>query len=170
MTGRTHLATGIAGGLALAYLAGGMPHQQLLIVAMTMVGSLLPDVDHPQSILSGYIPGSGIILNGIMGIRHRGFTHSLLFVGLFVTIPHIMANFAPIPDQLIAICAGMLIHFAGDMLTPQGVPLLYPLKANWKLAPGVLLSIGHGLIESLVFVTAAGGIVYLLVLHVQRYL
>ena len=173
MTGRTHLALGILVGLAASHYFGATPENTLAITVAAAIGSLLPDIDHPQSIISGYIPGSGIVLNGILGVRHRGITHSLLFIVLFnfgvaawLIVYKTPIAFSPI---WLGFSLGMTSHLIADMLTPQGIPLLYPLRGNFKLAPGIILSIGHGLIESVVFVAAAAGIVYLLVLHGQRF-
>lgn len=108
MTGKTHMAIGIAIGLSLC--ADKPVDQQLLIVGASAIGSLLPDLDHPKAKLNQkilifknklfstffYLSISGILLYFFFdkgdsiflltaltvfftGISsHRGFTHSIL--------------------------------------------------------------------------------------------
>lgn len=156
MTGRTHLTLGIASGLL---IAAHFHTDTVLTVAAGALGALLPDIDHPQSIISGWIPGSGIV--GLLGVRHRGFTHSLVFILLILAGWFAASQRVFIPYVIVgAFCAGILTHFAGDMLTPQGIPLLYPHPAHWKLAPGIILRAGKfiGLIELAVWLAGLAGI------------
>lgn len=108
MTGKTHMAIGVALGLSLA--ANKPVNEQLIIVGVSAIGSLLPDLDHPKAKLNQKIllfknklfsvlfylsisaslvyfylqQGESIFLLlaltiFLMGISsHRGFTHSIL--------------------------------------------------------------------------------------------
>lgn len=142
MTGRTHLTIGVAVGLALAQTMHAAPQQSALIVAAAALGSLLPDIDHPQSMLSGWIPGSGLLT---LFTRHRGITHSLLFCMLLpAALWYAMTSAGSIAIPYIyplGLVLGMCSHLLSDMLTPAGVPLLYPFKAMWKVLPGRLLAL-----------------------------
>jgi inner membrane protein len=156
MTGRTHLTLGAAAGLGIAAYLHFNP---LLCLAAGILGGLLPDIDHPQSILSGWIPGSGLL--GIFGVRHRGFTHSVLFMVLLVAGWFAASQRVIIPYPVAAAAlAGVASHILSDMLTPQGVQLLYPLRANWIAAPGFVLQVGKwfGIVELVVWLAGLAGI------------
>jgi inner membrane protein len=156
MTGRTHATLGAAAGLGIAAYLHADP---LLCLAAGILGGLLPDIDHPQSMLSGWVPGSGLL--GVFGVRHRGFTHSVLFMVLLVAAWFAASQQMVIPyPAVMAGLAGVATHILSDMLTPQGVRLLYPLRANWKAAPGILLSVGKwfGVVELVVWLGALAGI------------
>ena len=156
MTGRTHLTLGIAAGLL---VAAHLHTNPLLSAAAGALGGLLPDIDHPQSMLSGYVPGSGLL--GLFGVRHRGFTHSVLFMVLLVAAWFAASQRITVPYPVIlAGLAGVATHITSDMLTPQGVQLLYPLRANWKAAPGFVLQVGKffGVVELIVWLAGLAGI------------
>jgi inner membrane protein len=142
MTGRTHLTIGIATGLALAQTLNLPPKESALIIAAAALGSLLPDIDHPQSMLSGWIPGAGLLS---IFARHRGITHSLLFCILLPCVLwYALSAEVKLPIPYIyplGLVLGMCSHLLSDMLTPAGVPLLYPFRGMWKVLPGKLLSV-----------------------------
>lgn len=102
--------------------------------AVAMLGGLLPDIDHPQSTLGRRIPFISIPIAKVFG--HRGITHSLLAVIgvaallMFYGVPLIGMGAAGI---LAPVCIGYLSHLVGDMLTPSGVPLLWPVKKNYSI-------------------------------------
>ena len=52
------------------------------IVPMALASALLPDLDHPRSLLGRQLPWISGPLSRLFG--HRGFTHSLLAVGMGV--------------------------------------------------------------------------------------
>lgn len=153
MTGRTHLLVGIAVGLLVA-----VPYSDPGLVAAAAlagaVGGLLPDIDHPRSIISGYVPGSGILR---LAISHRGPTHTLLFVGMIAALLLVAA--APLA-LTIAFIAGMSLHLVCDMATPSGVRLLYPVfRSSWRIAPRGLLWATAWFFEAGTMVTAVALIV-----------
>lgn len=142
MTGRTHLTIGIAVGLALVHVTHAQPREAALIVVAAAAGSLIPDLDHPQSMLSGWIPGAGLVS---LFTRHRGITHSILFcLALPVVVSFLMRSFIGVGIDgvlRLPLLCGMLSHLVADMLTPAGVPLLWPWRANFKVLPTGLLRI-----------------------------
>ena len=102
-----------------------------LVAAM---GGLMPDLDHPKSVLGRRLPFISLPLSSLFG--HRGFTHSLIMVVLmFVGLAYVTAH----PDYSIGrwmvmpLCVGYLSHILGDALTPSGVPLFYPKKTTYSL-------------------------------------
>jgi inner membrane protein len=165
MTGRTHITLGAAAGLL---IAAHFNYDPVLCFAAGCLGGLLPDIDHPQSMLSGWVPGSGLL--GVFGVRHRGFTHSVLFAVLLVAAWFFAtAQQISVPYPLaLALLTGVATHLLSDMLTPQGIQLLYPARANFKAAPGFVLSVGKwfGIVELIVWLAGLAGIavgIYLIV-------
>ena len=114
MLGRTHLACGV--------LFSSLRFYGPAEVGACLLGSLLPDLDHPRSIIGGRLrPVSGV-LSVIAG--HRGAFHSLcallvVVFGLWQLLPD---------DVLLALAAGFGLHLALDLLTQRGIPLLWPFS------------------------------------------
>lgn len=96
------------------------------------IGSLFPDIDMKGSFISKSHP----LIHKIFGkrLRHRGFTHSLLaMIILYIFIK----NFIQISNEdiiIISMCYGFFIGYAShlilDLITKEGVELLYPFKIN----------------------------------------
>lgn len=161
MRGSTHVAIGVSAAL----LAG----QPWYGVAAAALGSLLPDIDEPGSIIGSKVPGSalgrvgraaagGLVLYlGIKGnnrlaivsgvgllalafIPHRGITHSLLALVLAW-----LGARALLPGAALPFAVGYALHLMADALTPAGVPLLWP----WPKNVGVPLVRTNGWIDRL---------------------
>lgn len=105
---------------------------QSVLAALTT--SLLPDLDHPKSVLGQRVRWISVPLSNLFG--HRGFTHSLLAVALCAwgMGTDAMTDLMPaaVKDALIL---GYLSHLLGDWLTPAGIPLLWPIQRRFRL-PG----------------------------------
>lgn len=96
------------------------------------IGSLFPDIDMKNSFISKSHP----IVHRIFGkrFRHRGFTHSLLaMIILYIFIK----KFIEISNNdiiILSICYGFFVGYAShlilDLITKEGIELLYPLKKN----------------------------------------
>lgn len=152
MNGRTHLLLGVASGVAFNQLYG-IPEYTPWLALAGALGGLLPDIDHPQAIISGFVPFGGVLRLALGG--HRGFTHTLLFWGLVFG-----ASFAlfPAPNNrliVLAMALGVMSHLIADMLTPRGVHLLAPVSNfNFTLLPSGLLSFTSWIIEAVATVGA----------------
>jgi inner membrane protein len=139
MTGRTHITVGVAMGLVAALISDTTQPQMVACLALAgLIGGALPDIDHPQSIISGWIPGSGLVM-WLSGVRHRGVTHSLLFV----TITLMLAIWACIHFNLttlvaVAFACGVGSHLVLDAITPMGIPVFYPIPISVRLLPRFL--------------------------------
>ena len=146
MNGRTHLMAGIATGMAYCAYLGRF---DVAIVGVAIVGALIPDIDHPQSLASGIVPGASMVLS-LGGIRHRGFTHSALFVGMATGIAWLVCqNVGLSMTMAMAFGLGILSHIMLDMMTSAGVPVLYPFRVKYRVVPRILSPVSW-LIESLV--------------------
>lgn len=133
MTGKTHLSCGIASSL---FLCGDVVSGILL-----SVGSLLPDIDHKNSLFGKALPFIPKM------IKHRTWTHSLLFLILCYFIN-------------VYLCIGCFVHLLLDMMTKQGCPLFYPFDIKIKL-PFASLIKTDGKFEKLLFCISVLTIVFL---------
>ncbi|QLI80152.1 metal-dependent hydrolase [Chitinibacter fontanus] len=128
MMARTHIA--FASLMMVACSVGILQRMpQLHEVALAGAAGLLPDLDHPKSTFGRIVPYISIPLAAILG--HRGFTHSLLMVASMVYLLltyHQQHNWPVLP-----LVVGYLSHLIGDMLTPSGVPLLWPVRQKFSL-------------------------------------
>lgn len=119
MRGSTHVLIGLSGVIAYGMNSGQLPGAEVFVAAA--VGSLLPDIDHPQSALGSFfwwMPRPG-------ALGHRKLTHTIWAVlALAWALWHF---FGPQP-WVAAMLWGVAGHIAADVLTNRGVPLLYPIK------------------------------------------
>ena len=131
MTFRTHLAIGALGAMGfvgavdLSGVANLDKSQTGYVVGLILFGSVLPDIDEPRSFISRKFP----LISQITAtfFKHRGPTHFLFIpVLLFVA----WAIFGQIAWG--ALGFGMIMHHAGDMLTPSGIQgYFYPFKKRF---------------------------------------
>lgn len=100
----------MGGGIAASlFLCGG----DLVSCVCVALGSVLPDIDHPGSMVGKNVP----LLPRLL--RHRGVTHSLLFCVL-----------ASLVNGWLGV--GCLVHIVMDMMTRQGVELFWPMKKKFR--------------------------------------
>ena len=138
MTGKTHIAAGLAASIAL-----GMNAPQIALAAF---GSLLPDVDHSGSTLGKFIKPIS------RHIRHRGVTHSLIFLVLSTFISPYLG-------------LGVLTHIVLDLFNPKGVELFYPWKKNIKVPIISRFIKTNGIIENLILTLLIISIVLMVVFY-----
>ena len=101
------------------------------IVPSAILTCLLPDIDHPKSFLGQRLKWISKPIARAFG--HRGFTHSLLAVFALLATFYLKVPegwFIP-ADALQGMVLGYLSHILADMLTPAGVPLLWPCRLSW---------------------------------------
>jgi inner membrane protein len=89
-----------------------------------MIGSLIPDLDLPESKLGEKIKPLSFIINLIFG--HRHLFHSMLFAAIL----SIGAYFFSGTYYALALFLGFMSHVILDMLTPQGIEILYPFSRH----------------------------------------
>lgn len=132
MQGKTHIAA--AAALSLGIITYKWGNQDLLesgiLIASTVSGSLLPDIDIKQSKVSHKHKFISFFIR--LFIEHRG-THSIIFMGM-LTIP-LFIIVTILPEMIkpygyiygIGILLGYASHILLDMLTPKGSPILNPI-------------------------------------------
>lgn len=127
MMAKSHVIVGLASWIVVAPLLH-LPPLSPAGLALTLVGSLLPDIDHPASWVGRRSRPVSTAISGVFG--HRGITHSALaVVGLVVLLRH--GGYTRIITSALAV--GYLSHLGADMLTPRGLRLAWPLRATWSL-------------------------------------
>jgi inner membrane protein len=116
------------------------------IVPSAVLTCLLPDIDHPKSFLGQRL--SWISKPVARAFGHRGFTHSLLAVFGALTLFYLKVPDSWIvpADALQGLVLGYLSHILADMLTPAGVPLLWPCR--WRFRLPILATKFHLLFHS----------------------
>lgn len=113
----------------------------LHLIPGALAGALLPDIDHPKSMLGQWVRFISVPVSRLCG--HRGFTHSLLAIltGVFLFHTRLPAGWAVPADFYQAVIVGYLSHLVADMLTTAGIPLLWPIR--WRFCIPVLGSKGN---------------------------
>jgi inner membrane protein len=101
---------------------------------MTVVGSLLPDIDHTKSwIGKAFYPLAKWLATNY---GHRTITHSLLFIFSITIISiFIEKNFSDNYTISAILFFSVFSHFLFDMITLQGIPLFYPFYKNPCVLP-----------------------------------
>lgn len=67
-----------------------------------------------------------------MLVGHRGIAHSLLAV---VAMAFVLTFYGGIAGSVVAaLSIGYVVHLAGDFVTNSGIPLLWPIKRQYRLA------------------------------------
>ncbi|CEO22068.1 metal-dependent hydrolase [Paraclostridium sordellii] len=100
------------------------------------LGALLPDLDTRKSYISKKWPYLSKFIS--KRCKHRGFTHSLLFLIILAEILKIIILIGE--NNIILICAsygifsGYVSHIILDAFTYEGVDLFFPLGFNLKLS------------------------------------
>ena len=125
MTFRTHLAIGALGAMGFVSVIDLSKADMMLATGLILLGSVLPDIDEPRSFISRKFP----LISRLTAIffEHRGPTH-------FLFIPVLLFMAWAIFGQIAwgALGFGMIMHHAGDMLTPSGIQgYFYPFKKRF---------------------------------------
>src|ERR1700733_9049139 len=127
MMAKSHVVVGLAAWIGAAPLLHLSPLAPVYL-ALATAGSLLPDIDHPNSWVGRRSRPVSTAIAAALG--HRGFTHSAVAViGLVVLLLH--AGYRQ--GMVSALAVGYLSHLGADMLTPRGLRLAWPLRKSWGL-------------------------------------
>lgn len=134
MNKNAHIIAGVTVGIYLSSQLELTPMQSFLCVTSSVIGSLLPDLDTPNSYLGRRMLLISYPLSKLFG--HRTITHSfLLWTILFIAYPSFFQG-----NTHGIICfgtyGGVLSHLLLDLISPIGIPLFYPIsKYRFHLLP-----------------------------------
>lgn len=147
MLGHTHAVIGLTVGMVAAQSAGLPPMQVLFIGCVSVLGALVPDIDHPASTIRRRLGVGGHV--AFFWLGHRGITHTLMMLAAVsaATLYFLPSNVA------FAFIFGYASHLLADVLTKSGVPLAYPLT-NYRYSLRLMRT--GGLAEALVWFICAG--------------
>jgi len=178
MMGHTHFTFGAL--FAAVAVNTGHAEPTVAFFLGSLIGSLAPDLDHPQAMLSKKIPLSGATIGFL---RHRTLTHSLVGLAIAYSIGKylvplllsklwslLMTSLPGQVDTLLQIqdlsatyfgsgflwgfMLGYISHIFIDLFNPMGVQLFYPFEflpnRGW-VNPPFGLGIGTGTIWELMF-------------------
>lgn len=97
--------------------------------------AILPDIDHLKSPIGKLFYPIAKFLDRRYG--HRTITHSLVcWLGLFCVVTFIERMFSSGYSFTLVFSFSYFSHLLFDMMTKQGVPLLYPFRRNPCVIPG----------------------------------
>lgn len=181
MTFRTHQVGALAAVLTAAVYAAPTNLKAATIITALIanaIGALLPDLDQASNRLWDLLPGGhlwGKILKNIF-LGHRTLSHSLLgffiiYKATFWLIPKLLNGlFIDINIVALALLIGYVSHLILDLITEEGIPLLWPIKWKIGVPPVKWLRIktGHWVENWLVFPLLVGYILWLGVTSWQK--
>lgn len=133
MTAEGHLICALASTI-IAQKVAIVPGDWWHVIGGSVLTCLLPDLDHPRSVLGQRLTWLSVPIAKVFG--HRGFTHSLLAMAALILLFHLCHHHTQeiMPmDAGHGMIIGYLSHIIADMLTPAGVPLLWPCRWRFRL-------------------------------------
>jgi inner membrane protein len=127
MMAKSHVIVGLAAWVAAAPVLHLSPVDPIYL-GLAVCGSLLPDIDHPQSWVGRRSRPVSTVIAALLG--HRGITHSAVaVVGLVALLAHSGSR----RGAASAFAIGYLSHMAADLLTPRGLRLAWPMRRTWGM-------------------------------------
>lgn len=134
MTAPNHIAGGIVfTGLFCSFFSINI-FENPIYISVTILGSLLPDVDHTKSWIGMSIYPIAKWISRNYG--HRTITHSIFFLlTIFLVSLFIEKNFREDYSISIILFFSILSHLIFDMVTLAGIPLFYPFYKNPCVLP-----------------------------------
>ena len=144
MCGRTHKVGGICLGVVTGSLLLEQPYTLNKLVLITIlligsiIGSLLPDIDHTGSTIGKKFKLISTILNsfGHRGITHTPIIHFLLFI-LALMLGENLTGFLKLSYVafVVGVFVGAISHIILDSMTISGVPIFFPIsKKKFRIA------------------------------------
>jgi len=149
MLGKTHIVNSLA--IASIPLASGIviSKEYLLFLLLVALGSVIPDIDEPNSILGRKMQYLSYPINIFFG--HRTITHNIILwvvIAIFLFIQKYI--------YLLAVSIGILLHLLQDSITYQGIKNgLFPLQRfgyNFVLLPRIFRFAVGSITEKIIFI------------------
>lgn len=130
MLGRTHLAAGFCAGMTISATQALSPTNAIVVTAGCMLGSLLPDIDQKNSMISQTVKPVGVVVSAVAGHRkllHDPVLYLLGMTAVWFSVPQVF-------PWLIPVFIGVMTHLLLDTFNPMGIPLLYMFRhGKWRL-------------------------------------
>lgn len=140
MKGKTHKVGGFCSGAIVTTLLLKPPYTPDkiflagVLISGAIFGSLIPDIDHPESTIGKKVKLISNFIHNVFG--HRGMTHAPIIHILTTTVLLLIGNgLLDYPKLIylcfvIGLCIGGLSHLLLDSMTVSGIPLFYPFSKN----------------------------------------
>ena len=141
MTAKGHVVlASVLAYMPVTYAINNYSYTEAIISYLViLVGSLLPDIDEPNSYIGKKTFHISSVLK-ILGLKHRSITHWLITPLLIVTVGMLIDSNL-IALVLFSVAFGILAHDIGDLLTYGGINgFFFPFFPNRKavLLPKIL--------------------------------
>lgn len=168
MTARTHDAIGFS---ALITVAAFYPPTRLTVLTVfvslvaNVIGSILPDIDQATNRLWDMLPAGNEVGKNVRNLflHHRTITHSALgafLVSVFLKwfLSHVLNSlYIDVTIVYWSVMIGYISHLVADMLTKDGIPLLFPIQWKFGFPPIKALRVTTGSwVESYLVLPAVG--------------
>lgn len=124
MQGKIHYTLGTVSGAYVGYTAYGASPQCLFFFLGASIGSLLPDIDTPNSRIGKNIPIISFFIK--LFLKHRGLLHTPLCGIIF----SILVGFLPVVGMYmgLGLFLGYMLHLVQDTFTQQGISWAFPIS------------------------------------------
>ena len=121
MTWKTHVIGGAQAGLIAAHIAGCGPVDSAVIMTSAVLGSVLPDIDHPRSKIAKCDSLVGLVSHALSRFtKHRGLMHTLPGAVLVASVFYLLAMFRTQKESLLSFFAAftvfLFMHAVGGIL------------------------------------------------------
>lgn len=135
MLGRTHLAGGMAAGAALGTYTG----HPFMGAVLGGIGGLMPDIDHPGSLMGRVLPFISIPIS--IFFKHRTITHTIWFATATALLPLLVIFICSCSGLSVSfdyyltgayLVAGSLSHLVLDAPTNSGIAPFWPIPFRIK--------------------------------------
>jgi len=135
--GTTHVAFALLCYYVIAYSVG-LSFDAPVVLTLLVVGSLLPDIDHPRAFLTRQLCLFKQASRGIgRYVTHRGIVHSLSAALIATIAVWAVALFYDLKTLAVScFFLGFVSHLAADSLNPTGIKWLQPFS-NAELRDGI---------------------------------
>lgn len=129
----------IAGGLVFTGLFSSFHDVNIFekpeYLALTVAASLLPDIDHPGTLIGRLFYPLAKFISTKVG--HRTFTHSVFFwLGIVALVRIVELAYASEAIYSVIVFYAILSHDVFDMVTKTGVAFFYPFSTRPCVLPG----------------------------------
>lgn len=159
MLGATHIVNTLAIVSTPLLFGYTLTTSYVVLAIFVLIGSILPDIDEPDSIIGKRLGFISYPINILFG--HRTITHNILVVVALSVASYTYSNF-----YCLAITIGMFIHIMQDSLTYQGIKgALFPLQRynyNFVLLPRIFRFEVGGFTELIIFALSVVYLLYIL--------